>query len=147
MSTATAQLADRLAWKRARLAQATAFVFVATQAASFRDDAPLNRPQTLHLAVWLCWVAVLLALLATGGALLRGKRMRALLNDETTRDHQLRAMAWGFWSAILVALAIYVLSFFSEVSGREGVRLVITFGIALALIRFGALEKKALKEA
>lgn len=147
MSTDTAQLADRLAWKRARIAQATALIFIATQVASFHDETPLNRPQTLHLAVWLCWVAVLLALLATGGALLRSKRMRALLNDETTRDHRLRAMAWGFWTAILVALAIYIVSFFSEISVREGVRLVITFGIALALIRFGALEKKALKEA
>jgi hypothetical protein len=147
MSTDTAQLADRLAWKRARIAQVTALVFISTQMGSFHDDMPLGRPQTLSLVIWLCWSAVLLALLATGGALLRSKRMRALLNDETTRDHRLRAMAWGFWSAILVALAIYIVSFFLDVPGREGVRLVITFGIALALIRFGALEKKALKEA
>jgi hypothetical protein len=147
MSIDTAQAADRLAWKRARAAQVLAFIFVATQLGSFNDTAPMNRPQTLHLAAWICWAAVLLLFLAFAGGLFRGERMRTLLNDETTRDHRLRAMAWGFWSAILIALAVYALSFFEEVSVREGTRLVITFGIALALIRFGALEKRALKEA
>jgi hypothetical protein len=142
----TAQLADRLAWGRARGAQVLAFVFVATQAGSLHDDLPLNRPQTIHVVAWLCWAVALLVFLAFAGGLLRGERMRMLLNDETTRDHRLRAMAWGFWSALGVALVVCVLSFFSEVSVREGLRLVITFSIALALIRFGALEKKALKE-
>lgn len=147
MSADTAQLADRIAWGRARAAQVLAFVFVATQAGSFDDRLPMDRPETLHLSAWICWAVLLLVFLAFAGGLLRGPRIRALLNDETTRDHRLRAMAWGFWSAILVALAIYVASFFTEMSVREGVRLVITFGIALALIRFGALEKKALKDA
>ena len=125
MSIESAQLADRLGWRRARVAQVLAFVFIATQVGSF-DAHPLNRPQMLSLSAWLCWVVGLLALLATGGALLRGRRIRALLNDETTRDHQLRAMAWGFWTAILVALAVYVLSFFTVIAASEGVRLVIT---------------------
>jgi len=146
MTAATAQLADRLTWKRARAAQVLAFVFIATQIGSF-DAQPISRPQTLRLSAWICWVAALLLFLAFSGGLLRGERMRALLNDETTRDHRLRAMAWGFWSAILIALAIYVLSFFETISVREGTRLIITFAIALALIRFGALEKRALKGA
>ncbi|MGN6278586.1 MAG: hypothetical protein ACTHM8_07670 [Sphingomonas sp.] len=147
MSIDTARDADRLVWKRARAAQVLAFVFIATQLGSFNDTARLNRPQTLHLAAWMCWAAVLLFFLAFAGGLFRGERMRSLLNDETTRDHRLRAMACGFWSAILIALAVYALSFFEEVSVREGTRLVITFGIALALIRFGALEKRALRDA
>ena len=145
MSIETTQLADRLAWKRARAAQILALVFIATQAGSF-SDAPTNRPQTIQLAAWLCWAAALLVFLAFAGGLLRGERMRVLLNDETTRDHRLRSMAWCFWSAILVALGIYGVSFFTAISVREGTRIVITTGIALALIRFGALEKKALKE-
>lgn len=146
MSTESAQLTDRLTWRRARAAQVLAFAFIATQAGSF-DAQPLNRPQALHLSAWLCWVVVLMLFLAFAGGLLRGERMRALLNDETTRDHRLRAIACGFWGAILVALALYVLSFFDAVSAREATRLTITIGIALALIRFGALEKRALKGA
>jgi len=146
MSTDTAQLADRVAWGRARAAQVLALVFVATQAGSFHDALPPNRPETLHLTAWLCWAGLLLLFLAFAGGLLRGERIRALLNDETTRDHRLRAMAWGFWSTIIAAIGVYVLSFFDTMTVREGVRLVITIGIALALIRFGALEKKALKD-
>ena|SRR5690242_12923745 len=110
MTSETARLADRIAWGRARAAQVLAFVFVATQVGSFHDDLPVDRPQALHLTAWLCWAVMLLLFLAFAGGLLRGERMRALLNDETTRDHRLRAMAWGFWSAIVAALGVYLLS-------------------------------------
>jgi len=142
-----ADLADRIAWGRARAATVMALVFVAAQIGSFPDDFPLNRPQTLHLAAWIVWAAALLFFLAAGGGLLRGPRMRALLNDETTIDHRRRAMALGFWGAIGTAALVYGLSFYEPISAREGARLIITFGIALALLRFGTLERKALKHA
>lgn len=144
--TDQAQLADRIAWGRARAATVMALVFIAAQAGSFRDDLPLNRPQTIHLAAWIVWAAALLLFLAAGGGLLRGARMRALLNDETTIDHRKRAMALGFWGAIGTAALVYFLSFYEPISAREAARLIITFGIALALLRFGTLERKALKD-
>jgi hypothetical protein len=139
-------LADRIAWGRARAATVMAVVFVTAQVGSFRDDLPLNRPQTLHLAAWIVWAAALLMFLAVGGGLFRGARIRALLNDETTIDHRKRAMALGFWGAIGTAILVYGLSFYEPISAREGARLIITFGIALALLRFGTLERKALKD-
>lgn len=147
MALDIADRADRLVVRRARAAQILAMVFLATQAGSFHDTMPINRPEGVHVAAWLVWVAALLVFLATAGGLFRGAKMRALLNDESTRDHRLRAMAWGFWSAILIALGAYILSFVTDVPGREALRLVITGGIALALIRFGALEKQALAHA
>ena len=145
--TDQAQLADRLAWGRARAATVMALVFVAAQAGSFPDDIPLNRPQTIHFAAWIIWAAALLIFLAVGGGLWRGPRMRALLNDETTIDHRKRAMALGFWGAIGTAVLVYGLSFYDPISSREGARLIITIGVALALLRFGTLERKALKDA
>jgi hypothetical protein len=139
-------LVDRIAWGRARAATVMAMVFVAAQGASFRDELPLNRPQTLHLAAWIVWAAALLMFLAWGGGLLRGKRVRALLNDETTLDHRRRALALGFWGAMGTAAFVYGLSFYEPLTAREAVRLVVTFGIALALLRFGTLERKALKD-
>ena len=139
-------LADRIAWGRARAATVMALVFVAAQAGSFSDDLPLNRPQTLHLAAWIVWAAALLMFLAWGGGLLRGKRIRALLNDETTLDHRRRALALGFWGAMGTAALVYGLSFYEPISARMAVRLVVTFSVALALLRFGTLEKKALKD-
>jgi hypothetical protein len=143
--TDQAQLADRIAWGRARAATVMALVFVAAQAGSFPDDVALNRPQTIHLAAWIVWAAALLLFLAVGGGLWRGPRMRALLNDETTIDHRKRAMALGFWGAIGTAALVYGLSFYEPISSREGARLIITVGVALALLRFGTLERKALK--
>lgn len=143
--TSQTDLADRIAWGRARAATVMAVVFVASQGASFRDELPLNRPQTLHLAAWIVWAAALLMFLAVGGGLFRGARIRALLNDETTLDHRRRALAFGFWGAMGTAALVYVLSFYEPLSAREAVRLVVTYGIALALLRFGTLERKALK--
>jgi hypothetical protein len=44
------------------------------------------------------------------------------------------------------AALVYGLSFYEPITAREAVRLVVTFGIALALLRFGTLERKALKD-
>lgn len=139
------ELADRIAWGRARVATIFGIVFVTAQAGSFRDDLPLNRPQALHLSAWIVWAAALLIFLSLGGGLWRGAKIRALLNDESTLDHRRRAMALGFWGAIATALGVYVLSFFEPLTAQAGARLVITFAISLALLRFGTLEKKALK--
>lgn len=146
MTTENTDKAERMAWGRARAATVMAMVFIAAQAGSFHDELPLNRPQTLHLSAWIVWAVALLVFLTVGGGLLRGRRLRAILNDETTRDHRLRAMALGFWAAMALAIGVYVLSFFDPtLTVREGARLVITFAIAAALLRFGTLERKALK--
>jgi protein-S-isoprenylcysteine O-methyltransferase Ste14 len=139
-------LVDRIAWGRARAATVMALVFMTAQAGSFADDLPLDRPQSFHLAAWIVWAAALLMFLAWGGGLWRGKRIRALLNDETTLDHRRRALALGFWGAMGTAALVYGLSFYEPISARMAVRLVITFGVALALLRFGTLERKALKD-
>jgi protein-S-isoprenylcysteine O-methyltransferase Ste14 len=145
MPKGNADIAERAAWGRARAATVMAVVFVAAQAGSFRDELPLNRPETLHLSAWIVWAMALLFFLAWGGGLLRGAKMRAVLNDETTIDHRRRAMALGFWGALATAFGVYILSFFDTITVREGARLVITFAIALALLRFGTLERRALK--
>jgi len=142
----TTDLADRAAWGRARAATALALVFGVTQWGSFRDEPPFNRPEMIHIVVWVIWAVALCLFLAFSGGLLRGRAVRAQLNDESTRDHRRRAMALGFWGAMGAALVVYVLSYFEPITVREGVRLVITIAIMLALLRFGTLEKKALKD-
>jgi len=145
MIATNSEIAEKAAWGRARAATVLALAFVAAQAGSFGDDLPLNRPQTLHLTAWIFWAAMLMFFLVTGGNIFRSKRLRAILNDESTQDHRRRAMALGFWGAIGAAMSLYVASFYEPLSARLALRLVITFGIALALLRFGTLERKALK--
>lgn len=146
MTSGNADIAERAAWGRARAATVMALVFVAAQAGSFRDELPLNQPQTLHLSAWIVWAFGLLFFLAWGGGLLRGRKMRAVLNDETTLDHRRRAMVCGFWGALGTAFLLYAASFYEPITLREGVRLIITVTVALALLRFGTLERRALKD-
>jgi protein-S-isoprenylcysteine O-methyltransferase Ste14 len=145
MTDNTPDLAERIAWGRARVSTVMAIVFITAQAGSFHDDLPLNRPQALHLSAWIVWSFALLFFLGVSGGLFRGTRIRAMLNDESTQEHRRRAIVWGFWGAILTAFLVYGLSFYEPMTAREAVRLVITFGISFALLRFGTLERRALK--
>ena len=144
MTTDDDAITDRLVRRRARIATAFGIIFLATQAASIDRVEVATRPATLHLAAWVLWAAALLLFLVAGGGLWRGPRIRGLLNDETTVDHRRRALATGFWFAVLTALLVYGLSFVEPVGGREATRLVVTIAVAAALIRFGMLERRAL---
>lgn len=145
MASEAATLADRMIWQRARLATLLALVFLAAQVGSFYDDVTLDAPRLLGLIAWAVWAGALLIFLMLGGGLLRGPRMRMLLNDETTRDHRMRALAAGFWAAITACFVIYVATFYELLGARQGVRLVLTLAIASALLRFGSLERRALR--
>lgn len=138
-------LAERLARRRARVATVMAIYFMATQAISFPGDIVLNRPGIVHLVGWVGWAAALLVLLALGNGLFRGGAMRGILNDETTLDHRKRAMALGFWAAIATAFVVFGLSFVEPISAREASRLIVTLTISAALLRFGMLERRALR--
>jgi len=147
MTTETTELAHQLAWRRARIATPMAIVFAISQAGSFpADNATLNRPQIFHLVAWGVWAVALLVFLLGGFGMFRGARVRALLNDETTLDNRRRALALGFWGAILAAIGMYALTFAAAISARDATRLIITIAIVLALLRFGMLENRALKD-
>ena len=90
--TDQAQLADRIAWGRARAATVMAIVFVAAQAGSFPDDLPLNRPQTIHLAAWIVWAAALLLFLP-------------LAQASTWRRTELSPLMKRLWPAAAIATA------------------------------------------
>ena len=147
MHADTSQLADRLVVKRARIAQTLGILFIALMVTTPHDDRLLDRPQALHLVAWFAWAIMLVLFLATGGGLLRSRQVRAVMNDESTRDHRLRALAAGFWTANGCALFLYILSFVGDtISVSEATRLIVTLSIGFALIHFGWLEKKALGE-
>ena len=140
------EIADRLTRRRARIIPVFAVLFLSGQAVYFgRLADPLRTVDTVRISAWLAWAMALLLLLATGGGLFRGAAVRALLNDETTRDHRLRALAFGFWFAMAACVAMYVTSVFEPVTAREAIHLILTFGVGPALLRFGMLERRALK--
>lgn len=141
------ELAERLTRRRARILPVMAVIFIAGQGVYFSDAAqPMRAVDATKISAWLVWALALLLLLATGGGLIRSKKVRALLNDDVTRDHRLRAIAAGFWVAMAGCVVVYVLSAFEPMTAREGIHLVLTMGVGAALMRFGMLERRALRD-
>jgi hypothetical protein len=82
-------------------------------------------------------------LLATGGFLFRGRNVRDLLNDETSRLNRLASQALGFWVTIVTALAVYIESIFDPLTLNEGLHIIVTLGVGAALISFAMRERRA----
>ncbi|HEX8064781.1 MAG TPA: hypothetical protein VF535_16410 [Allosphingosinicella sp.] len=144
-TSAEHELADRLTRRRARMMPALAALFLAGQPFYFARNQIAIDTQ-IKTAVWLAWAAILLLALAMDGGHFRGRAVRDLVEDEVTRANRLRAYAAGFWAAMATVFGIYGLSVFDNIQGRESLHLIMTFSLAAALITFGMLEKRALRD-
>jgi hypothetical protein len=142
MSADDIALAEKLTLRRARASIVSGMFFLAMVANNLGADFPANGPQRFKLVVW---AAALLFLLAVGDGLFRRKSVRVLMNDESTIDSRRRAMAAGFWATVLSAFALYAISFYEPVSGREAIRLLLSAAVGASIIRFGILEQRSLK--
>ena len=136
--------ADRIGRTRARVFAVQGVLFMAWQTMFLADRAghPVRDVATFKISAWLVWVILLLFLLATGGMLLRGRAVRHLLNDELTRMNRMRALAVGFWAAALAGIALYIVTMFECVAGREAIHVILSAAIGAALITFAALERR-----
>lgn len=138
--TANQDPVEQLARRRASMAHVFAFAFLAIQA-----SAVSNHQGTGRFDVgFALWSALLLIILLFGGGWLSGPKIRSALNDESTIAHRRSAMACGFLVMLLSAFIIYGVSFYHAMTASDSLRLLITFSVCAALIRFAALERKAL---
>lgn len=103
--TEDVERADRLGRRRVRIFAVQAIIFISWQGLFFSRAAeePMRAVDTVKISAWFVWVLALLLLLATGGNLLRGRKLRALLNDEFTRRNRAQAYVAGFWAAVISA--------------------------------------------
>ena len=136
------EAADRMGRKRSQILFALAIVFFAGQSLYFTSS-PSTRDSPARVGAWLILVILILLLLATGGFLLRGRKVRDLLNDETSRLNRLAAQALGFWVTIIASLAVYVESMFDPLTVSEALRIIVTIGVGSALISFAVRERRA----
>jgi len=127
---------------RSRIFFVLAIVFFAGQSLYFTSS-PLTRDSHAKVGAWLILVVLILMLLATGGFLFRGRKVRDLLNDETSRLNRLASQALGFWVTIITALVVYVESIFDPLSLNEGLHIIVTLGVGAALISFAVRERRA----
>jgi len=144
-----AERAEYLSKRRARMLPALAVIFLSQQVTFFSQVAGPgpHSAEKAKIAAWLVLSVVLLAALATKGFWLQPREVRELIDDENTRANRNDAMRWGFLFAMGTAIGVYVLTMFETVTGRDAVHIVMSFGIAAALIRWGVLERRAYRDA
>ena len=141
------EAADRLNERRARMLPTLSVIFIVQQGVYFTTKTEeLTRPvDQLRIAGWLTMSIVLLLALTTGGFWSRPKRLRELMDDEPSRANRADALRVGFLATMIGAIALFFVSFFEPLGARETIHLLMTIGIAMALIRFGQLERRALR--
>lgn len=146
-SPADVETAHLLSRRRARLLPVLAAIFLAQQAAYFAEpDAGARLVDHVKIGAWLLLSVVLLLTLATGGFWLKPKRVRALMDDDLTRANRADAFRLGFLLTMAGAILLYFVSLFEPIGGREAIHLMVTIGIATALLRFAYLERRDLRE-
>jgi hypothetical protein len=141
--------AERLGRRRARLFVFQGLIFLVWQTTFFTSPigAPLRTVDHVKISAWLVWAIALLVLLATGGGLLRSRAVRALMDDELTRRHRIRAYVVGFWMAVASALALYVIGMFEDITAREVIHTILSIAIGSAIFSFGISERRGYSDA
>src|SRR4051812_6262584 len=149
MPMSVAEKAEYLSKRRARMLPALAAIFLAQQASYFSTPAA-QAPRdvdTVKISAWLVLSVVLLAALATKGFWFHSKEVRNLIDDENTRANRNEAMRSGFLFAMGAGVCVYVMTMFTQVTAREAVHIMMSAGIATALIQWGFLERRAYRDA
>lgn len=141
--TSDIDTADRLTRKRAQASILLAILFIAQQG-SWMTHAATGDATRFKLGAWFALTGVLLLFLGLGGGFFRRRAVRDLMNDETTRAHRTRAFALAFWNVMATGMVLYVLSLFKAFDPRDAIHVMMTVGIATALISFGTMERRAL---
>src|SRR4051812_15190971 len=103
--------AERMGRKRSQIFFVLAIVFFSGQSLYFTSS-PAIRDSHARVGAWLILVILIMMLIATGGFLLRARKVRDLLNDETFRINRLASQALGFWVTIITSLVLYIESMF-----------------------------------
>jgi hypothetical protein len=138
--------AERISRRRARMFPILGIYFIAGQAVFFRQAAEPPRIAQFKISAWLVWAVVLLIAFAFAGGHFHGRKIRNLVEDDVARANRAKGYEAGFWAAAVAAIALYVVNMFEPVSGRDAIHLTLTALVGAAMIRFGTLERRALKE-
>jgi protein-S-isoprenylcysteine O-methyltransferase Ste14 len=131
------ELAERKASARAAVMALLAVVLAGT--ATFGFDNPVNDMRGRAVA-WLVELGLALMVLGSGGGLMLSRELRALMNDELSRDNRRRAIVFGFYAGLVAMTALYVAAGIMPIDLRAAFRLASGLAIAAALGRYAMLE-------
>ena len=140
--------AEYLSRRRARMLPFLGVIYI-TQQASFLsalDMGEAGSAYSVKIAAWAVLSIVILLALVTKGFWFHSKAMRDLIDDEHTQANRLDAIRIGFIFAVVTAIGCYFVDRVEPLATGETVHVVLTFGLGSALIRFGMLERRALRD-
>ena len=136
--------AERFSRQRASLLPAFAILLIVQQGAFIAGGGGNGRYAVISGLTWMFMALVMILISATGGWLLAGKPVRALMNDETTVAARRKSHSLGFINAMVTAVLLYALTFLKTFSAREAIVVMTAVGLSSALLSFGVMERRAL---
>ena len=142
MDTELVDLADRYSRKRALLASFAAAGFVGSQVVAWPRVFVAGQPG-IWGASWAVNAILLLAVVATGGGVLKRRGIRALVHDELSRSHLRTAVGAGYWVAMGLGFVLYLAPWFGDLTSRQVIYLFVTGSVAVPLLTFAVLERRA----
>jgi hypothetical protein len=138
------ELADQLSQRRARMMPVLAMFFLFQQFSYFSHLPGDRTVDHVRIGAWVLMSTVLLVFLISGGAWSRSKAVRALINDEVARANRAAAIQFGFLLAMAGAIVLYPFIDLLELNARQVLHLIVSLGLAAAMLRFAMLERRAL---
>lgn len=148
-SSNAVEIADRNSHARAYVMAAAGIAFLLIHVI-FRSYVGMGPETAEHLTrrvVWVVNVVVLLLGLLTGGGLLNNQQIRALVNDEVSQSNYRTSVILGFWVAMVTALALYLFPALQRYTGPDAIYTIVTFSVAIAVLKFAYLEFRAHRDA
>jgi hypothetical protein len=138
--------AERIQRKTQRILWASGLGFVAWQLAYFgtyaQHEGPLRDVDKLRTLGFIAWSAALLFLLATGGGVFAGRRVREILDDELARARRAAAYRNGFWAMMAIAFASYVLAQLAEIGTLHLAHAILSAGVIVAVLTLAVLNRR-----
>ena len=138
MKVHNVEQAERASWARASVMAIAALVLLINSVIEYGE--PVYSALTWRSAVWILLIGLWLVILAAGGGLNRDALTKSLMNDELSLLNRRRALVFGFYAAMLVALIAYAAAWYEPMSAHDALRLVSGLGVSAALGRYAWLE-------
>lgn len=135
--------ADRISWGRAVMAPFFGLaVLLAHQGVFFNWD--WDAVNFIAMGVWTLLALIVLVITLTGGVWLMPRGVRRIADDDISRANRDRAIRLGFIAAMVVGMLVFVVAPFEPLSAQRAAHLIVSFGLAMALLTFGLAELHSL---
>ena len=134
----TIERAERASRGRAAVMALAAIVFITNAIVDFGQ--PAYSQPGWRGAIWPLVALAWLLIVASGGGLRVGRRLRELMNDELSLQNRARAIAVGFYATNIAAVGVYYASWRVPMLPGDMLQLVTGIGISAALLVYAWLE-------